>query len=123
MLSRARDKSDLFRLLASGQLDVALVAEPDASAAATGSRVVSNGGPLPLRALAQLGPYLLVCRAEFPAANAYQIAEALAERWPELADPATGALAGPRPAGSPRVALHPGARAYYEDHPARPAVR
>lgn len=123
MLSRARDTTDLFRLLASGQLDVALVPEPDAFAAASGARRAETGGGLPLRALAQVGPYLLVCRAEFPPANAYQIAEALAERWPELAHGATGALAGPRPAGSARVALHPGARAYYDDHPVRPARR
>lgn len=117
MLSRARDTNDLFRLLASGQLDVALVGEDRAHAAASGAQGLP--GAIPLRSLAQLGPYLLVCREDFPRANAYQIAETLAEGWREIVEPAAGA-GGPRPSPSARVALHPGAGEYYADHPAPP---
>ncbi len=118
MLSRARDTSDLFRLLASKQLDMALVGEADAHAAVTGTQGFAAGGRIPLRSLAQIGPYLLVCREEFPRANAYRIAETLAEGWPEIFEP-TAEAAGPRPTSSVRVALHPGAGEYYADHPAR----
>lgn len=122
MLSRARDTNDLFRLLASKQLDVALVAEADAHAAASGARGLADGGRIPLRSLAQIGPYLLVCRAEFPNANAYQIAETVAEGWREISEPTTEA-AGPRPSASARVALHPAAGEYYDDHLPRPPER
>lgn len=115
MLSRARDTNDLFRLLASKQLDVALVGEAAAHAAATGAGGAGAGG-IPLRSLAQIGPYLLVCREEFPRANAYQIAEGLAEGWGDIVAPAEG-VAGPRPPPSARIALHPGAGEYYAEHP------
>jgi hypothetical protein len=118
MLSRARDTHDLFRLLASKQLDVALVDEADADAVATGARGSADGGGIPLRSLARVGRHLLVCRADFPRANAYQIAEGLAEGWGELVEPTTAA-AGPRPSASIRVALHPGAGEYYDDHSSR----
>jgi hypothetical protein len=115
MLSRARDTNDLFRLLASKQLDVALVGEASAHAAARGEGL-AGGGKVPLRSLAQIGPYLLVCREEFPRANAYQIAETIADGWREIVPPAAE-VAGPRPSASVRVALHPGAGEYYADHP------
>lgn len=122
MLSRARDTNDLFRLLASKQLDVALVDEANAHAAASGAQGFADGGKIPLRTLAQIGPYLLVCRAEFPRANAYQIAETLAEGWREIFEPTTE-TAGPRPSASVRVALHPGAGEYYDDHLPQPPKR
>ncbi len=122
MLSRARDTNDLFRLLASKQLDVALVGEADAHAAASGAQSFADGGKIPLRTLAQIGPYLLVCRAEVPRASAYQIAEAIADGWREIFEPTTEA-AGPRPAASVRVAVHPGAGEYYTDHSPRPPER
>lgn len=122
MLARARDTNDLFRLLASKQLDMALVGEEDAHAAASGAKGFADGGKIPLRSLAQIGPYLLVCREEFPRANAYQIAETLADGWREIFEPTVEA-AGPRPSASVRVALHPGAGEYYADHPPRPPER
>jgi TRAP-type uncharacterized transport system substrate-binding protein len=116
MLSRARDANDLFRLLASKQLDMALVDESAAHAAASGAPGFADGSAIPLRSLAQIGPYLLVCREEFPRANAYQIAETVARWWGEIVEP-TAQAAGPRPSASARVALHPGAGEYYADHP------
>lgn len=117
MLSRARDGNDLFRLLASKQLDVALVEGGEAQAAASGALGAADGGAIPLRSLVQAGPYLLVCRDDFPAAIAYRIAETLAEWWAEIVDPAAGSP-GPRPRDASRLALHPGAREYYAEHPA-----
>lgn len=122
MLARARDTNDLFRLLASKQLDMALVDEADAHAAASGAQGFADGGKIPLRSVAQIGPYLLVCREEFPRANAYQIAETIADWWREVFEPATEA-AGPRPSASVRVALHPGAGEYYADHLPGPLER
>jgi TRAP-type uncharacterized transport system substrate-binding protein len=122
MFSRARDTNDLIRLVASKQLDVALVDEADAHAAANGARGFSDAGKVPLRSLAQIGPYLLVCRAEFPRAHAYQIAETIAEEWREIVEPTTEA-AGPRPSASVRVALHPGAGEYYAGHSPRTPER
>jgi TRAP-type uncharacterized transport system substrate-binding protein len=122
MLSRARDTNDLLRLLASKQLDMALIDEAAAHAAASGAHGLADGGKIPLRSLAEIGPYLLVCRAEFPRANAYQIAEALAEGWREILEP-TAEAAGPRPSASVRVALHPGAGEYSVDHLPRPPER
>lgn len=49
-----------------------------------------------------------MCREDFPRANAYQIAETLAEGWREIVEPTTEAE-GPRPPASVRVAVHPGA--------------
>lgn len=122
MLSRARDTNDLIRLVASKQLDVALVDEANAHAAASGARGFPDGAKVPLRSLAQIGPYLLVCRADFPRAHAYQIAETLAAEWREIIGPATEP-AGPRPSASARVALHAGAGEYYDDHSQRPRER
>lgn len=115
MSSRARDTNDLIRLVASRQLDVALIGEATANAAASGA-LGPTGGGIPLRTLAQLGGYLLVCRTDFPPANAYQIADALTEGWAEISG-AMGEAAGPRPSPSVRVPLHPGAREYYDEHP------
>lgn len=118
MLSRARDTNDLFRLIASRQLDVAFVSEADARSAANGALGLADGGKIPLRSLAQLGRYVLVCRTDFPPANAYQIAETLSEGWGEILGQ-TGEVEGPRPSAS--VPLHPGALEYYDDHgPQRP---
>jgi hypothetical protein len=115
MLSRARDPNDLLRLLASRQLDMALVREPDAAAAAAGAPGAAGAG-VALRSVAQVGAYLLVCRADFPSVNAYRVAEAVAEGWSEIVEPGAEA-AGPRPPPSARVAPHPGATEYWGHHP------
>lgn len=117
MFARARDTNDLFRLLASRQLDVALVDADDARDAAGGGGL--GGAGIPLRSLAQVGPYLLVCRDDLPRAAAYRIAEALADRWREILEASDGP-GGPRPDPSAGVPLHPGAAEYYDDHAARP---
>jgi TRAP-type uncharacterized transport system substrate-binding protein len=117
-LARARDTNDVVRLVASRQLDVALLREADAYAALVGAPPYADGGRPPLRSLAVLGDYLFVCRDDLPAASAYMLAEALAGRWRDIDPALVRAAPGPAPAGALRVPLHPGALEYYRDHPA-----
>ena len=84
-MARARDTNDVVRLVASKQLGVAL-----------------------LRALAVLGDYLLVCRDDLPAAAAYMLTEALAERWRDVDPALVRAAHSPRPPNTLAIPLHPG---------------
>ena len=79
----------------------------------------ADNGKVPLRALAQFGPYLFVCRDDFPRPNGYQIAETIAEKWQEIDAKLVSGRRGPRPVSSMRIPIHPGALEYYEDHPPR----
>jgi TRAP-type uncharacterized transport system substrate-binding protein len=116
MMARARDGNDLVRLLASKQLDIAVMRELDAYAALAGQAPYADSGGVRLRALAALGEHLFVCREELPNGSAYMLIEALAKGWGDI-DPALVRKApGPRPAGSLPVPLHPGAAEYYRDH-------
>lgn len=115
-MARARDGNDLVRLLASRQLDVAVMRETDAYAALAGEAPYADTGGVPLRALAALGEHLFVCREELSKGSAYMLVEALAAGWSELSPVLVGKAAGPRPAGAPRIPLHPGAQEYYRDH-------
>ncbi len=117
-MARARDTNDLVRLIASRQLEVALLRERDAYAALVGEPPHADGGKVPLRALAVLGDYVFVCREDLPSASAYMLTEALGERWRDIDPALVRAAAGPRPAGSLTIPLHPGAIEYYRDHPA-----
>jgi TRAP-type uncharacterized transport system substrate-binding protein len=115
-LARARDANDLVRLLASRQLDIAVMREPDAHAALAGKAPYADTGGVRLRVLAALGEHLFVCREEVPNGSVYMLVEALADGWGDL-DPALVHKApGPRPATSLAVPLHPGAAEYYRDH-------
>ena len=115
-MARARDGNDLVRLLASKQLDIAVMREPDAYAALAAQAPYADSGGVRLRALAALGEHLFVCREELPNASAYMLVEALSEGWEEV-DPALVRKApGPRPGGRLAIPLHPGAAEYYRDH-------
>jgi len=116
-MARARDTNDALRLLASRQLDVAVLSSRDAYAAFAGERPYGDAGALPLRALAALGKYLFVCRDDLPAASAYMLTEALAERWRDVDPALVGRAPGPRPRDTLAIPLHPGAQEYYRDHP------
>jgi len=116
-MARARDTNDAMRLIASRQLDVALLRGRDAYAAFAGERPYGDSGALPLRALAALGEYLFVCRDDLPAARAYMLAEALAERWRDIDPALVRRASGPRPRDPLAIPLHPGAQEYYRDHP------
>jgi TRAP-type uncharacterized transport system substrate-binding protein len=116
MLARARDINDVVRLLASKQLDTALMREEDASEAFGGAGRFADNGKVPLRALAQFGPYVFVCRDDLPRANAYQLAETIAEQWRTIEDGLVVGAASPKPLSSVRIPIHVGALEYYEDH-------
>jgi TRAP-type uncharacterized transport system substrate-binding protein len=116
-MARARDTNDALRLIASRQLDVAILRSTDAHAAFTGERPYGDNGALPLRALAALGDYLFVCREDLPAASAYLLTEALAKRWRDIDPALVRAARGPRPRAPLAIPLHPGAQEYYRDHP------
>jgi TRAP-type uncharacterized transport system substrate-binding protein len=114
--ARARDTNDLARLLASRQLEVALVREPDAHALSTGAAPFADNGRVPLRTLAALGEHLLVCLEDVPQAAAYMLVDALAERWSDIDPALVGRASAPKPAPALRVPLHPGALEFYRDH-------
>jgi len=114
--ARARDNNDLVRLIASKQLDVALMREREAYAALVGQAPYADNGAVRLRALGVLGEHVFVCRDDLPNGSAYMLTEALAERWRDI-DPALVREArDPRPASTLTIPVHPGALEYYRDH-------
>jgi TRAP-type uncharacterized transport system substrate-binding protein len=117
MMARARDIKDAVRLMASKQLDTAILRKEDAAAVFTGTGRFADAGKVPLRALAQCSAHVFACRDDFPRANGYQIAETMAEGWKEIDSTVTKGWPGPRPISSTPIPIHPGALDYYEDHP------
>jgi NMT1-like family len=91
LATRAGDSLEVVKLLASNQLDLAILTAPDARDAYEGRGRFASEGAVPLRALAVLGSYLFVCREDFPVATAEAVAGALIEHWrpeaPVAADP------------------------------------
>ena len=114
--ARARDLNDVGRLLASGQLDVAVLREGDAHALATAAPPFADNGPTALRTLAALGEHLLVCLDSVPVPAAYQLAEALSDAWHDVAPDLVRHARGPKPPQDVRVPLHAGAADYYREH-------
>ena len=115
-VARARDTNDLVRLVASKQLEVALLRESQAHAVLTGAEPFSDNGRVELRTLAALGDHLLVCLDGVSTGVAYKLVEALADGWRDA-----GPIAGARRPGPPAGAR--GARAvasrrveFYRDH-------
>jgi hypothetical protein len=118
MASRAADAVAIVSLLASRQLDVGLLAPADARDALLGRSRFALDGPVALRALALVGGgHLFVCREDFPAPHAWQIARALASRWPELALTLAGGAASPEPDAATGVPVHPAALDFYRGRP------
>jgi len=114
--ARARDTNDLVRLIASKQLEVALMREGDAYAALTGAAPFADNGRVALRTLGALGEHLFVCLEEVPQTAAYLLVEALAERWRDIDMASARQAGGPKPLQALRVPLHPGALEFYRDH-------
>jgi TRAP-type uncharacterized transport system substrate-binding protein len=114
MMARARNINDVVRLIASKQLDTALIREEDASVAFEGKGRFADNGKVPLRALAQLGPYLFVCRDDLPTPTGYQLAETIAEQWKGIDAELVNGARDPKPISSVRIPVHPGALEYYE---------
>lgn len=114
--ARARDSNDLVRLLASKQLDVALLREGDAHAALTAAEPFADNGGVGLRTLGAFGEHLFVCLADVPDASAYMLAEALTEHWRDIDPALVPGASSPKPSASLRVPLHPGAIEFYRGH-------
>lgn len=113
---RAPHLERIASLISTKQMDVALMARGDAAALMAGREPFVGYGPVPLRAIAGFGAYLLICRDDFPARHAYLVAETLGENRGELAaalTPAQGEGAEPDAV----VPAHPGALAYYRGDP------
>ncbi len=108
-VTRAPYMERIGSLLSTKQLDVALLSRPAAIALLHGQPPFVDYGPLPLRRIVTLGPYLLVCRDDFPAQHAYLVAQALNDHRAELAPTAS---TEPSP-----VPTHPGALAYMGGQP------
>ena len=107
---RAADSLEIVKLLGSDQLDLALLSVADTRAAYEGSGRFAAEGALPVRALAVLGPHVLVCRKDFPAAKAQAIASTLAEH---------GRSEGAAPNGTPPIPFHAGIPQAFADVAAR----
>jgi len=116
ILARARDTNDLVRLVASGQLEVAILREGEAHAVLMGAEPFADNGSVALRTLGAIGDHLMVCVEEVPKPAAYLLVESMAERWHDLDAALVGRASGPRPPQSLRVPLHPGALEYYRGH-------
>jgi TRAP-type uncharacterized transport system substrate-binding protein len=116
-MARARDINDVVRLIASKQLDTAIMREEHALAALAGAGRFADNGKIPLRALAQFGPYVFVCRDDLPRPHGYQIAETITEKWKEVDAKLVSESPSRRPVSSLRIPIHPGALEYYTDHP------
>ena len=110
-VARARETVDVMKLLASRQLDTALLRVGDAADASVGRGRFADVGPVTLTAIAVVGTHVLVCRDDVPAARAHVLARTLAEKGAALPVP-VAAVAAAAP-----VPLHPGARDYHEGRP------
>jgi hypothetical protein len=113
-VTRGPDPWRLASLLTTAQLEVALLSSVDVAALRDGRAPFAAFGPTALNALFAFGDYLLVCRPDFPAHHAYQVAQTLAVN--------AGLIAGARliDASASPIALHPGARAYLLGEPMPP---
>lgn len=104
----ARGPVEVLRLLRSRQLPLGFLLAGDAADALLGRGAFAAEDPLPLRALAAVGPYRLVSLDDFPAGKAAEVARALAEHQPQGAPP-MGADAAPVPLHPAVVPASPGA--------------
>lgn len=102
-VARAPRPARLASLMATEQLDVAVLAPDTASAMAAGAKAFSAYGPVPLTLLGALPRHVLVARADFPAGHGWLVAEAL-----------DGRLA---PAGHRVLPVHAGAGAFQTGKP------
>lgn len=104
-MTRAADPVRVASLLATGQLDVAVVGRDEAALMREGGGAFAAVGPAPILALADLGGHLLVTVESFRPRHAYLLSEAVAHLRAAL--PKAVAAGGALP-----VPEHPGAAAW-----------
>ncbi len=105
-----------MRLIASRQIELALLREGDARAAFSGAEPFADNGRVALRTLAALGQHLFVCLENVPNGAAYLLVQTLAGQWRDLDPMLVQQATGPNPSQASRVPLHPGALEFYRDH-------
>ena len=105
--TRATDVLRVGSLIATRQLDLAILKGEEAAALLDGSGPFATIGAAPLRAVFAFGAHLLVARDDFRARHAYLVAETLDRFRDEL--PARAPVGAPTSAVPP----HPGAAAYF----------
>ena len=105
-LSRAPGYPRLASLLATAQLNVAVLGRSQAIAMSQASAPFEGFDPVPLRLLFDMGNFVLACRADFPARHAFLVSRTLAE----TAGGPTGDV--PVQAGGDEIPVHDGTRAY-----------
>lgn len=107
-VARAPHAGRLASLLATDQLEIAVLTEADAVAMRDGVEGFAPYGSVDLRSLIPIGDRLLVARADFPERHAWLLAEALnhmaLSRAPDVSHPS-------------RPAWHAGSLAYFEGRP------
>lgn len=104
--SRAPNSERIASLLATGQLDIALLPRQQAVALTHGEPPFTDYGPIELQTLYVVGDFLLVCRADFPEQHAYLVTETLVQNISET----------PTPLIEPGIPLHRGSKNYFLDH-------
>jgi TRAP-type uncharacterized transport system substrate-binding protein len=107
-MTRATDSVRIASLLATEQLDVAVVSRDEAALMLAGTGVYREVGPVQLRAIASLDEYVLVTVERFAARHAYLIAAAIEHLRAGL--PIGSANTFARPLSVPS---HPGAALFY----------
>ena len=78
-VTRAPDLARVASLIATKQLDIAVLRREDARAMGDGAPPFDAFGGVPLRVVADFGGHVLVSRDDFPAIHAYRVAAALAD--------------------------------------------
>jgi hypothetical protein len=106
-VTRASDPVRIASLLATGQLDVAVVSREDAAGMVAGSDGFRAVGAVPLVSLANLGRYELVAMESYKARHAYLLARAVDHMRPVL----------PPTARDSPVPTHTGALVYFAGGP------
>jgi hypothetical protein len=114
-MTRATDPVRVASLLATGQLDVAIVSRGEAAAMLAGAGDYRAVGPVPLRKLAELGAHVLVALDSFRSRHAYLLAAAIDHLRPDL--PLAPAAASD---ALPALPDHDGAQAYRSGLPLPP---
>jgi hypothetical protein len=111
-MTRATDSVRIASLLATEQLDVAVVSRVEAALMLAGTGVYRAVGPVQLRAISSLGEHVLVTVERFAARHAYLIAAAVEHLRAGLPIDSANASAHPLP-----VPNHPGAALFYNGNP------
>jgi hypothetical protein len=104
-ITRASDNVRIASLLATGQLDVAIISRNEAANMHAGLGAFKEIGPIPLRLLADLSGHFLVTVESFRERHAFLLAEAIEHLRSSLSLAAAPLLPLPIPE-------HPGAAAY-----------